>query len=326
MAALSCPRRRGLGLLVALSMAVATLAATPALASAVHRDLAVPSAVLGREMRASVYLPTGHGRGEQRFPVVFLLHGRGGNQNDWLDAGRLAPLLDRLIDERAVPPLVVVMPAGEDGWYVDNPDPGGRGLWATAFMDDLVPWIEQRFAGLGRRGGRAIAGLSMGGFGALRFAFSHPDSFVAAASLSGALFSPDEYPDSDPDRLQGAFGTPFDRARMEANNPWHLIPHLVASRERPAIWLAAGDDDGLAFEQNAARMHAALRRAGIKSELRIDQGGHDWEYWARAIEPALRFLGGQLDRPETIPSLLTASASLEQDSGNLRFEASDTSP
>lgn len=326
MAALFSPRRRGRGLLVALSLMVATLAATTAQASVVQRDLAVPSAVLGREMRASVYLPTGHARGEQRFPVVFLLHGRGGNQNDWLDAGRLAPLLDRLIDERAVPPMVVVMPAGEDSWYVDNPDPGGRGLWATAFLGDLVPWVEARFAGLGRRGGRAIAGLSMGGFGALRFAFSRPDRFVAAASLSGALFFPDEYPEHDPDRLLSAFGTPFDRARMEANNPWHLIPALAAARERPAIWIAAGDDDGLAFEQNAARMHAALRRAGVKSELRIDQGGHDWEYWARAIEPALRFLGGQLDHPETVPGLLTASATVEQDSRNLRIETADTSP
>ncbi|MGD9510127.1 MAG: alpha/beta hydrolase [Geminicoccaceae bacterium] len=154
----------------------------------VRRDLALASPLLGRDIPYAIYLPDGHDEPGRRFPILYLLHGHGGRGSDWIDAGGLEPTLDALIRQAAVPPLVVAMPSMGDGWYVDAASPPGPGALQSAFLQDFVPGIERVWPVTRRREGRAVAGLSMGGWGALRFAMLEPGRFVAAASLSGALW------------------------------------------------------------------------------------------------------------------------------------------
>jgi enterochelin esterase family protein len=283
---------------VARLLALAFLLAGPAGAGEIRRGLAAPSPALGREIPFALYLPDGHARGSDRFPVLFLLHGLGGRADDWLDAGRLGPTLDRLIGAGAVPPMLVVMPGMGDSWYVDNPDPGGLGAVQTAFLSDLVPEIDRSWPTTGRREGRAVAGLSMGGWGALRFAMLRPDLFVAAASLSGAVVTEDQarMPAWE-DLFTGAFGRPVDLARFRAASPFTLVPAFARRTVRPALFLTCGDDDGLDLTESNLLFYSELVRAGVHAELRITDGGHDWDLWARELEPMLRFVGARFATP-----------------------------
>ena len=174
--------RRARGLPLALLLLAWAHGAT---AGEVRRGLSAPSAALGRAIPYTLYLPDGYGASGRRYPVLYLLHGHGGTEHDWADGGGLAATLDRLIATGAAPPMLVVMPGMGNGWYVDNPDPGGLGAMETAFLADLLPHVDRAWRTDARREARAVAGLSMGGWGAIRFAMLRPDLFAAGGQPVG---------------------------------------------------------------------------------------------------------------------------------------------
>ncbi|NVI90330.1 alpha/beta hydrolase family protein [Actinomadura sp. BRA 177] len=147
----------------------------------------VSTAALGRAVDVRILLPTGYARAGTRYPVLYLFHGTSGRASDWVDAGDA----EKTTAER---PLITVMPdAGFDGngggWFTDWADSNtelGPSKWETFHVGQLIPWIDRNLRTVARREGRAIAGLSQGGFGAMSYAARHPDSFVSAASFSGA--------------------------------------------------------------------------------------------------------------------------------------------
>ncbi|MES9536897.1 MULTISPECIES: alpha/beta hydrolase family protein [unclassified Actinomadura] len=150
--------------------------------------LRVSTAALGRAVDVRVLLPTGYDRRpDARFPVLYLFHGTGGRASDWVDRGDAEKTT-------AGRPLITVMPdAGFDGdgggWFTDWADPRtalGPSKWETFHVDQLIPWIDRNLRTVPRREGRAVAGLSQGGFGAMSYAARHPSLFVSAASFSGA--------------------------------------------------------------------------------------------------------------------------------------------
>ena len=271
-------------------------------AGEVRRDLSAPSPVLGRAIPYAVYLPDGYGRPGARYPVLYLLHGHGGNERDWLDAGGLAATMDRLLADGAIPPMVVVMPGLGNGWYVDDPGRGRAGMLETAFLADFLPHVDGTWSTVRGRSGRAVAGLSMGGWGAVRFALLRPDLFAAAASLSGALVTEEQA--ALPvwaAFFGGVFGEPVDLDRFRAASPYARLGQIAASPRPPALFLACGDQDELDLTASNLLFFLALQRAGIPAELRIDDGGHDWSVWARDLEPMLRFVGSVLGRAADAP-------------------------
>lgn len=150
--------------------------------------LSVSTPALGRAVRLRVLVPDGYDADSTaRYPVLYLFHGTSGGADDWLNSGDVRATTAGL-------PLIVVMPdAGFDGdgggWFTNWWDTGtalGPSQWETFHVDELVPWIDANLRTLGTRAGRAVAGLSQGGFGAFTYAARHPDLFAAAASLSGA--------------------------------------------------------------------------------------------------------------------------------------------
>ncbi|BBK42006.1 esterase [Allostella vacuolata] len=260
-------------------------------AGTVISDLSVASPQLGRPVPYTLYLPGGPGP----WPALYLLHGLGGNQDDWVGAGRLGETLDREIAAGRAAPMAVVMPMGGDSWYVD--DPAGAGPVHTAFAGDLVDGIERRHPIGGCRAARAVGGLSMGGYGALLLAFRRPDRFAAAFSLSGSIFQPlaDDPAAGAGRRLHmhgSVFGEPLDWRRYNRWNLFLAAPALAAQDDRPRLWLQAARDDFPAIRDGTVRLHDALSRLGVPAELRIDDGRHDWPTWARHVAPALRWLSG----------------------------------
>jgi len=218
----------------------------------------------------NVLLPRRYRRTDRRYPVLYLLHGAGQWHRSWLDYGEVRSLTRRR-------KLIVVLPdAGAYGFYSDwdNGGAGGPPMWETWHLGRLVPWIDSRFRTRTRRSARAIAGVSMGGFGALSYAARRPDLFSAAASFSGAVDT--NHPEFVRD-FEAAGGNAIwgprerDEARWRAHNPLDLAANLRAVD----VHLFTGNGvvdpvEGMVHEMNVA-LHHRLARLGIPHRW-YDQG------------------------------------------------------
>lgn len=160
--------------------------------AAAVREVVVRSESIGRnlqgipaEQRVAVYVPPGYAEERDRYPVLFLLHGIGGDSRDWTERLGISELLDRLIRAKTIDPMIVVMPTAMTplggSFYIDSPTAGG---WETFLSTELVAYIDENFRTRNSAAARAIAGHSMGGFGALRLAAAHPDVFSGTWAMS----------------------------------------------------------------------------------------------------------------------------------------------
>src|SRR3984885_14501019 len=226
-----------------LFLSLAWLFAGPASAGEVKRDEHFFSPSLGHDLHYAIYLPDGL-EAAAPVPVIYLLHGADGTALDWIDQGHVRQAADGLIAQHKLPKVIIVVPDAENSWYVDSP-PSGLGAMGTAISEDLPNWIEQHYPVRTDRHGRAIAGNSMGGFGALRFALSEPQHWAAAASLSGAFWNwltPDMVIDPAQESkmhriFEGAFGEPFEPKRMIEESPLAIAAHMPKSAPPPPVLL-----------------------------------------------------------------------------------------
>jgi S-formylglutathione hydrolase FrmB len=298
------------GALIAVlcSVGSVSLRAEPAVAeSTVIRSLSFKSVALGRQLQFSLYLPPGYNADDdvRKYPTVYLLHGHGGTDVSWLDQGGLRETADRLIAEGKLPPSIIVMPFAQTGWYVDSSGPEGTGRWQTAILEDLITYIDAKYPTITDGAARAIGGLSMGGYGALRFALMEPDEFAAAASLSGALFadvqSASEFPPFQIGLFGRAFGKTFDPAAFNAASPWRaLAADDDAPEEAPALYMNWGDQDIPILAAGNAKFVESLKAARIPVTFSVSPGGHNWKLWGPQTPPMLAFLGARLKRGVTV--------------------------
>src|SRR2546430_7311823 len=194
-------------------------------------ELTFRTPALSNDTRVRVLLPRGYrSGGSRRYPVLYLLHGAVDDYRSWTAKGDAEHLTAGL-------PLIVVMPdAGNGGFYSDwfNNGAGGPPEWETYHVGQLIPWIDAHYPTIASRDGRATAGLSMGGFGAMTYPARHPDMFVAAASFSGAVNSNEYEPAGEPDESTFDGGLPYatwgprptEEVRWRAHNPWDLAENL----------------------------------------------------------------------------------------------------
>jgi len=271
--------------------------------------LSMPSAVLGRPIPYAVYLPQGAtiraakpdapDASRRRWPVLYLLHGHGDTEMAWLKLGGLAGTLDRLITAKTLKPLIVVMPMAGNSWYVDDARANGFGPIFTAFSEDLVDGVDGHYPTLRCSAGRAIGGLSMGGFGAALAGVTHPGRFGAVISLSGSLFDPLRHEYFKRHRIlariyRGVFGEPISYERYRVWNVFTRLATIPPSKSLPAFWLSAGDADFPSILRGTVHLHLRLLGRDADTELRVTNDGHDWRNWRRAIGPALTWLNTKL--------------------------------
>ena len=259
------------------------------------------SIALGRDFPFSVYLPDGYERGDLRYPVLYLLHGAGGDETTWTKDGGIKETADRLIRDGAIPPAIIVMPGCRACWWVDGPSDKAE----TAFWSELVPAIQRRYRTIETRGGRLVAGLSAGGYGAVRFAMRYPDRISAVAALSPAVYA-EVPPAISSARTQPPFlkaDGSFDDAAWKAKNYPSLIDWYFGQKDKVAFYLASGDNDrfGIAFETVALFKRLYGHQPEL-SELRIVDGDHSWAIWSKSIDGAMRYLFTHAERP--IPVLV----------------------
>jgi diacylglycerol O-acyltransferase/trehalose O-mycolyltransferase len=259
---------------------------------------------LAEPTHVRVLLPDGYAEHpERRYPVLYLLHGAFDDYRSWSDKGAAEAIT-------AGAPLIVVMPdAGPGGWYTDwvNQGRGGPPAWERFHLGQLVPWVDATFRTVAAREGRAVAGLSMGGFGALSYAARHPDTFVYGASFSGAADIINNAPVAAIIGLEagaeGALpGAQFgdrvaEEIRWRAHNPWDLAQNLRGMRLRLATGngqRGPSDEPGPPdpIEQQVREMtvslHRKLESLGIAHAFDdYGAGIHDWPYWQRDLRRAL---------------------------------------
>ena len=207
------------------------------------------------------------------YPVMYLLHGNNGTLNDWAALGRIQRTADGLIAAGEIPPAIIVMPDAGSTWYVDRKE-----NMETAVIRDLIARRREEFSrGVATREGRVVGGLSMGGYGALRFALKYPDKFAAAALLSPAIYEP-----VPPENVRCA---PRRCVRRSAVRSRRTGRATTIRRSGTRSWRARyacrctsprGDDDEFYIEEEAARFYSLLRRNGQPAELRIANGAHVW--------------------------------------------------
>jgi enterochelin esterase family protein len=276
------------GLLLGLILLAGLTTAASAQRGRVLEGETFYSEALGAEWAYSVYLPPGYDEETRSYPVVYLLHGYGGDHTNWVQAGDASITADSLIAAGTIPPVILIMPDGRNSFYLDSDPQSGSGAYETAIVHDLIAHVDNAYRTIPRRRGRAIAGLSMGGYGATHLAFKYPDRFVAAASLSGVVGSA---PPSEEDQpyFTASFGDPFDLEMWEAENPQSWISHLKESRARLPVLLTMGDDDSPWLYEGTVELYSALKAAELPAELRITNGGHTWEVWDRALRQTLVF-------------------------------------
>jgi S-formylglutathione hydrolase FrmB len=281
-------RQRLMAVLALLALAAASTAAAGTI---VVREF--QSAALGRAWSCNVYLPTGYEASELRYPVLYLLHGNGGDHNDWPKRGRIQATADALIAAGEIPPAIIVMPAAGTSWFVDRKE-----KMETAVIRDLIPEVERSFRALGVREGRLIGGLSMGGYGALRFSLKYPEMFAAAALLSPAVYTP-EPPEGSSARRAAAFGAPaFDAALWQSLNYPALWQAYLAKQMPVPMYINSGDDDEFFIESAATELYTLLRRNRQPAELRIVDGAHAWPLWESTIGDALRYVFRYAAQPQ----------------------------
>lgn len=233
-----------------------------------------------------VIFPNGYDAKEkanERYPVIYLLHGLGGHFDNWTDKTKLA--------EYAAPyNFIIVTPEGGDGWYTDSASlPNDR--YETYIADELIPEIDKKFRTFADRNSRAIAGLSMGGYGAFKFALKYPEKFVLAGSFSGVhnAASLNEKNTSAwiIKSIDSVFGNETSETR-KANDIFRIIREIPAekSKELPFFYFDCGTED--IFAPNNRDFMNLLVEKKIRHEYRQLPGGHTWVYWDAQVREFLR--------------------------------------
>lgn len=243
----------------------------------------VMSQAMGRTIKNVVIMPESYfypaNLQQDRYPVLYLLHGAYGCYSDWsrkTDLNQLASKYD----------VIIVCPDGQDSWYFDSPvDP--KMQFETYVSKELVSYIDSHYRTIPNRFMRAITGLSMGGHGALFLAFRHPDVFWSCGSMSGNM-DITQFPDSW--HIKDRLGNYEDnKQRWRDHAVCNLVDQVKASELKPAQNIII--DDGLndIFIKNNIAMHEQLVEKGIDHDFTTRPGRHSWDYWVNSLDYHLMF-------------------------------------
>jgi S-formylglutathione hydrolase FrmB len=254
---------------------------------------AVKSSILRREVRYCALLPPSYDREKTRkFPILYYLHGLG--ENEQALTGPLWDVIEELRQKREIGEFLMVTPDGDRSFYINSHD--GRYRYEDFFLREFLPAIERKYRVAGTRAQRGIAGTSMGGYGALRFAFKYPHLFAAVTAEMPALY--EKFPPqlialvkmSERGRQMGdLFGDPFDQAFWARNTPFTLAREHAAQLRGLKIYFDCGDQDDYGFDDGARQLDKLLTSLHLPHEAHIYPGRHDATYIAAHIDAVLHF-------------------------------------
>ena len=242
-------------------------------------------------MKYNVYLPDGFGQTEKTYPVVYLLHGLSDDYTAWVRNGSMQLVADELIGTGEACEMVIVMPnaGGADTRHIWNGYfnmPGWR--YEDFFFREFLPAVEGKYRIVGDKGHRAIMGLSMGGGGSAVYCQRHPDLFSSCYAMSAWLDNANDevWPlDSPKDCLYYVANAVHDHSALDFIDK---ADEDTLERLRSVAWFIDCGDDDFLFDLSID-FYRKMRDRGVKSEFRVRNGVHNWEYWHLALRQALPF-------------------------------------
>lgn len=257
----------------------------------------VKSAIMGKDVRYTVYLPADYDKSERTYPVVYLLHGYTDDNTGWLQFGEVNRYADKAIADGTIPPMIIVMPNGDSSFYINSYD--GKEKYEDFFIKEFMPAVEKTYHIKAEKKFRGIAGLSMGGYGTLIYSLKYPQLFAAAAPFSAAVIDDDAISSMPDPNYENTFGPLFGRGlkgKDRLNNDWNSnsILKIVEKKSledlrKVRYWIDCGDDDFLT--KGNCLLHIALTEKRVPHEYRVRDGAHTWTYWRTGITDALKFIG-----------------------------------
>lgn len=260
-------------------------------------DFKLDSKLMARQMPYRVALPKNYAaNSSERFPVIYLLHGLTGHYDNWGDKTKISEYL-------APYNFIVVMPEGDNGWYTDSISvPNDK--YESYIVKELIPEIDSKFRTNSQRDGRIIAGLSMGGYGSLKFGLKHPEMFTLVGSFSGALgaasWSEKTVGNSWKaltDSVMSVYGADDSQTRKD-NDIYKIVRELPADRIKtlPFMYVDCGTEDFLIVLNR--EFAALLTEKKIPHEYRQLPGAHEWQYWESQIQEFFEVAEKNLNKPQ----------------------------
>ena len=276
--------KKVISFLLGLVVAVAALAQSKIVTESVQSQL------LGCEQKYNVYLPDGYDAGKS-YPVIYLLHGLYGDYTDWVKQGNMRIVADELIGTGELCPVVIVMPNAGDAdvhHYQNGYFNVENWPYEDFFFQELLPAVEQKYACGGSKGRRAIMGLSMGGGGSIAYAQRHPELFSSSYGMSAWLDNKQNEVQEGMDPDSKLILTANAVREHSALDFMDKADPATIDRLKTVQWfLDCGDDDDLI--PLSVDLYRKMKKAGLRSELRVRNGAHTWEYWHTALRLSLPF-------------------------------------
>ncbi len=254
-------------------------------------------------MKYCILLPDDYESSGRSYPVLYLLHGLTGHYEDWESRTHLDDYMSGL-------PFIIAMPEGDDSWYTNSASQPQE-KWEDYIIDDFIAEIDTKYRTLQSRHARAIAGLSMGGYGAMKFALKYPGTFIFAASFSGAeVFVHDPnykipFPQKYVDQIHDIFGDGMTQARTD-NDIFELAKKRTPE-QLPYLVVTCGTEDRLLASNR--EFAALLQQQKIRYEYHESAGAHTWQYWDEQLPYVLSLL---MDRYFREPSLRKMPATIKR--------------
>jgi S-formylglutathione hydrolase FrmB len=266
---------------------------------------AFPSPVLHRSVRYCVEIPASYDAAEsrtRRYPVLYMLHGLGDNEQTLFKTGGWT-LIEDLRRQHKIGDFLIVAPDGGRTFFINSAD--GKVRYSDFFLREFLPFIEKKYRVVQGREGRAISGISMGGYGALRVAFANSNLFSAVSAQSAALIL------ESPAGLNAAaksgsplvqilaevYGSPVNAAHWKNNDVFDLAAQNAASLRKTAIYFNCGQSDDYGFERGAAKLDQELSHLGVAHEYHAYPGGHSLDYFLSHIGETIEFHSRAFSRP-----------------------------
>lgn len=245
------------------------------------RSFAFTSAALGRSMPYSIYLPPGYATSGGRYPVLYMLHGMSGTNQEWRGYG-LVDRADKMIRSGELEPMIIVLPQGDKAYWVDHAAVD-KEAWGRYMAHDVVNEIDSQFRSISDASHRAIGGVSMGAHGAIQLAMNYPDTFTVVGAHSLVLRRYDTAP--------AYFGQPADFAKRD---PVQLAPAKAELLRAMDLWIDIGDHDEWA--NNAKLFDGELTSLKVPHAWHEWSGDHSASYWSAHLTDYLHFYGASLAR------------------------------
>ena len=282
----------------AIVLAAGLLVATPATAEVRYGTFRSKS--LGRDVGYAVQLPPSYAAGNVRYPVLYVLHGLFESPAFWEERG-LPKILEELWKAGEVPEMIVVAADGDNSFFVDGP----LGAYEALVTRDLIEHVEATYRARRGRDGRALLGISMGGYAAQRIALSRPELYRAVAAHSAVVLTeiPTAAAGAGSWHLQAfhrAFGDPIDSALWAASDPLSWARKADPGKT-PALYFDCGSEDRYGLFKGNEELHRRLQARGVAHTFALGPGNHGYEYVRSVLAYSLKFIAGALGGRQRSP-------------------------